>query len=581
MLQIVTKMYFRPGVELYTRVHRDVLYTNRYFLSQEPLQLPIAELAPATGIDSVSTVTVSATEHLETELEDGTRSNHVSTGGNELIDDLADVLSFALDSVFHRDADTVRRLVVERNPDSSTTAASKIFENTFDPARFVGEDEFEGLKRFLERLLSLRRESFEAAMRAIRRIVRAMQWASADQTVSYVHLVAALESLGEGVEADPFPWRDFDSRKRRLIEPTLEGLEPDAAELVKEAILEAERAGARRRFIAIVKENLHPSYFHEEAAERKRSLRGPDLERALKTAYDVRSESVHALEELPREVVLLGERADTAYANDFGMMLSLQGLARLARHVVSNYIFSAPVGVDKDFDWRGAVPGIVQMRAAPQYWAWNAAGFNHESAAARLAACIEWMIEVAAGRLDGVSDLAEVREAIEKTIGGLAEGEAKLSMVALYALWDQITGPQGFRPASVELIATHAGLLEVPSVQAFAVFTMLGEPIEWSAEQWAELAARRRAERAGKGHQPMPPSIDAALQAEAALQSAAAGRKEEAVMLAANAVEEMPGDSQLISLESHLRDETTPELDLDALLLSTEPSSVTKAGLAT
>ena len=32
---------------------------------------------------------------------------------------------------------------------------------------FVGEDEFEGLKRFLERLLSLRRENFEAAMRAI------------------------------------------------------------------------------------------------------------------------------------------------------------------------------------------------------------------------------------------------------------------------------------------------------------------------------------------------------------------------------------------------------------------------------
>ena len=109
-------MYFRPGVELYSRVHREVLYTNRYLLREEPLQLSVAELAGASGIEPVSTVTVSATEFLEAELEDGTHSTHVATSGTELIDDLADVLSFALDSVFHRDADTVRRLVTAEDP---------------------------------------------------------------------------------------------------------------------------------------------------------------------------------------------------------------------------------------------------------------------------------------------------------------------------------------------------------------------------------------------------------------------------------------------------------------------------------
>ena len=280
------------------------------------------------------------------------------------------------------------------------------------------------MKEFLDRLLSLRRESFEAAMRAIRRIVRAMQWASADQTVSYVHLVAALEFLAGDVEVDAFPWRDFDSRKRRLIDPALRDLDPESAERVRKAIIEAERAGSRRRFIAFVRQNLRPSYFRVEAAGRKQPLRGPDLERALKTAYDVRSESVHALEELPREVIVLGTGADTTYANDFGTMLSLQGLASLARHVVTTYISGAPVGVDGDFDWRASLPGIVQMRAAPKYWAWNAASLDHETAGARLSACLEWLIEVMAGRVDAVNDLAEVRET-EATIGGLARGKGE------------------------------------------------------------------------------------------------------------------------------------------------------------
>jgi len=37
------------------------------------------------------------------------------------------------------------------------------------------------------------------------------------------------------VEVDRFPWRDFDSRKRRLIDPALEDLDPEATERVRGA----------------------------------------------------------------------------------------------------------------------------------------------------------------------------------------------------------------------------------------------------------------------------------------------------------------------------------------------------------
>ncbi len=58
VLQIVTKMYFRENVPLHSTVHRSVLYTNRWFLPMGTvLDLPVGQLAPSTGSQSVSTVT--------------------------------------------------------------------------------------------------------------------------------------------------------------------------------------------------------------------------------------------------------------------------------------------------------------------------------------------------------------------------------------------------------------------------------------------------------------------------------------------------------------------------------------------
>src|SRR4051795_12934551 len=101
-------MYFRQGVPLHSTVHRKVLYTNRGFLRAGLVDLPLGELAPSTGIAPVSTVTLSVTEHLEAEHPDGKRSVLVATGGIDLVDALADVLSFGLNSVFSRDGDLVR-----------------------------------------------------------------------------------------------------------------------------------------------------------------------------------------------------------------------------------------------------------------------------------------------------------------------------------------------------------------------------------------------------------------------------------------------------------------------------------------
>ncbi len=131
----------------------------------------------------------------------------------------------------------------------------------------------------MERLLALRRGHFERVMRAIRRIVRATQRAVDDPTVAYVDFVTALEALSAGSEGATLGWDRLDGRKRTLIDTALKGVDDDAAGRVRGAVLEAERAGAKHRFVTFVLEHVSPAFFRHEASEAVGPVRGADLER--------------------------------------------------------------------------------------------------------------------------------------------------------------------------------------------------------------------------------------------------------------------------------------------------------------
>lgn len=185
----------------------------------------------------------------------------------------------------------------------------------------------------MAKLIALERPHFEAAMRAIRRVVRATQRALADPTLAYVDFVAAVESLSQGVKPPASTWDRMEGRKRGLIDDALVGAPPEVAERVREASIEAERLGFMSRFVALVLDHVSPGYFRGEAVGVLRPIRGADLERALKQAYLVRSLNVHELMDLPPEAWVLGDQADTVAPPKLGTMLSLEGMARLApRH---------------------------------------------------------------------------------------------------------------------------------------------------------------------------------------------------------------------------------------------------------
>ncbi len=565
VLQVVTKKYFREGVPLHTTEHRRVLYCNRHVVTGEAIDLPVGSLqASASWSASPFAFTATVVERLEAEEPDGSDSILIATSGNELIDDLANVLSFRTNSLFSRDVDLVRRLVSPPNAREGGSAGA-LFKNTFDAERFLPDAEIDELRNFMIALLDLRRGPYESVMRAIRRIVRATQRAVDDPTLAYVDLVAALESLAVSPDEPP-SWERLDERKGKLIDKALQGADEDVAERVRTAVLEAEHAGARWRFEKFVLDQIGREYFREQAAGQLRPMRGPDVVRALNQAYRIRSRSVHSLDELPEHVTALNDQADTTWAPTYGVMFSLQGLARLARHVIGNVVARAPRGVDESFDWRTAVPGRLEMMLAPQYWLWQAGGFAHDSADRYFGGFADHVLGLMADEGKGLPPMDKVLDRIEELVRGTQPGPAKTAMVGLYCAWHGVVQPDLQRPNAQAFIDAHGQALAEPSMVAFVTGLLCNQLPEWTDDQWRALGQVRRAERARASQLSLAARFDAALQAVISEKLHFSGQADDALRFAGYAIEELPGEQLLLGWEAALRDGAADELDITRVL---------------
>ncbi|GJO27410.1 hypothetical protein NJB1507_33310 [Mycobacterium marinum] len=568
MLQISAGRFFRPGVDINERLHRRTVYSNAWFPYRESVDLPVGTIIGSTERARVSTLMLEAMDRLEAQTWDGRAEFLVATGGDELIDDIAYVATFVLNRTFSRNHDQVHRLVPAEGVPSRRHTAASLFPRLFEPAQVIQEAEWDSLKVFMTNLIALQREDFARVMRVIRNTVDATRTALDDPTGAYTDIVAALESLGDDSLTTPTTWDRYDSAKRKIIDAALKGADADVAARMRAAILEADRVGLKRRFVASTLARVSRAYYREEAVNNLRPPRAAELERMLSIAYDIRSRRSHVLQDLGDEAWVFTDGAETTFEATFERILTLAGLWRLTRHVVRRFVADAPRAQPEPWDYRGALPGQFQARLAPQYWIGQAEAFDVESAPQWFNGVAEAMISWLSGLNEDGFNLTGVIEKIEQLVPRLPDGEVKTTMVALHVLWHAWLRPEDHRTSAADFIEHYGGCLDLPTPMAFTVGVLSNRrPPEWTPDEWAKMAASRHAARCKGKESPLPATIDTFIQLEAADQLEVAGRHEEAVVFAANAVEEFPGNADLMAWEQRLLSgDHNPDFDLQRFL---------------
>lgn len=568
MLQIVTGMYFRD-VELRERKHRGVFYTNGTTLHADDIELPIGRFLFTSSITPVAPVTVEAIERLEAVRPDGKSDPHVSTGGAELLNDAATVFAFSLNLTCSRNLSLVERVVPRSLTPGAYRHPSNILRRTFDPQLVISDAEVERARQFCSKLLASNRRYFEAALRAIKRVVDATYVVSDDPGLAYTLFVTALESLAQ-ISTSPEEarsWDMYEPEKRKIIDAATTDLTQEQSQRVRDAVLAIDQMSLGRRFREFVLDHVQPAFYRTEAADAARPIRVHELPNALTVAYKLRSRNVHALQVLAPELWVITDRSDTIRFED-SWVLSLEGLNRLCRHVIRTFVERAPTDIDREFNYRDHLPGIVRVPLAAQHWIDNSEGFTAGEAPRFLTGFLELLLPVMAEEDGaGVVDMTGVLEKIERALPGEQRLEVRQPMVAIYLLWHTFLKTEHHRPRSDRVIERFAADLEAPSMAAFAVRLLTGrEEMDWTDDELSGLVeSRRRDLQRGRGLK-LPDRFDATL-----LLCLAQRRWEqapgEAQALIAEAVESLPGDAGLMDIEREALSGQSPDIDLLGFLL--------------
>jgi len=571
MLQIITGKFYPPG-ERYETLHRAVFYTNYRDMRGTKLETPVGVLLPSTGMQSLASFTCEMIEkqpkHPDGKLRPGLL---IATGGHELLNDFAAVISFVLNVTCSPDESLVRRLLATERPSLNVEAVpSKFIQRTFDKEIFSKDSEAEALSAFITQLVGLERKRFDGAMRAIRRFVTGTHRIADELSLAYALFVMSIESLAQEFDGHVAEWADYDQSKRVKIDAALSDAAPEVVTKVHDAILSNEHVALSRRFRDFAMDHIEPSFFREEAAPAHGPLSRTDLAIALQQAYSIRSGYVHSLKPVPPQLAMQG--FPEAMEIDGRATLTFAGLSRVARHIITRFVKRGIIVEKEEFNYRLAIPGIVSMPLDPQYWIANANGFTHELGPSRLTAFLgQWTSAVLLNSPNAkFTDIRPLLEKIEEIVPGLRKPSQRLPMTTMYLLFHQILPPDQHLPKFQEFMDRYKDDFVQPSVESFAAHFLTGQNPDWNLDQYEELHAayfksRRTAKVTNLGRM-----IEAAFSLHVAELNRVAGNDDRSRKLVAFAVEAYPGHAALRAFEAAIG-ESVPEIDWEKILLPPKP----------
>lgn len=563
MLQIITGKFFTCD-ELHETLQRAVIYTNYNLII--PIETACGSLLPASGRGEVTETVYEVNQRLEARFKSGEPSILVATGVEYLAQDFAAIVSFISSATFSTDRELVRRLTQMRNaplgvPSTPNRYVGRVFDSSVD---FSVEDSAR-LQSFIRELVGLERTDYKRVMRAIRRYITGLHRVGDDLTLAYTLLVASIESLAQDFDQFQPVWADYAREKRGAIDKALEHAPKAVADAVRNAILSIEHVAISRRFREFAIAHVDPSFYREEAVGRQNPVRCGDLQSCLKDAYEIRSKAVHVLLELPAQLTLIPSTQDTVRLEG-RPLLTLQGLAHLARHIILTYVARAPKVETEEYDYFPDIPGQVEMPLAEEYWIWNPAGFNHETSWQYLNAFVRRLSSAfAVGPSATLPGLGQVLEEVEKQVPGLSPSRRR-SMVALYILFNEYVSSDQRRPEYGEFFATYAADFDSPSIESLLLHTIFGKDTGWTVEQVEEVRNSYLEQRHWKKGLTFGLLLDAAITLSLAEMHRAAGNDMRAHELIAAAVEDTPGHTALWEFEKAC-DANMPPINWRSILL--------------
>jgi hypothetical protein len=550
MLQICSGKLFKNTVE-YRNKLRGVIYTNLQFGfgGEERLDTEAGSLLSTSNLGQSNAIVYEIEELIESTGQG--KGIFVSHGVDPYILDFSTIISFKLNCTASPSYTLTDRLLSNQKGVSTHTIPSKVVKRFFDKDIFCTEDDGEDLRQFVKQLSGLERRTYLGVMRAIRTYVTGMQRIADDFELAYTLLVASIESLAQDFDGHKSSWDSYDQNKRRLIDKALSRANNEVSESVRTAILDIEHTSLGRRFRDFSIKHLKPSYFREDAVGVVHPISKHDFPKALANAYQARSQYIHNLRTLPSQLTNTNEYSDSTKI-DNKTWLTIQGLSRLARHVITEFVHRQVIVDKEEYDYSLERSGIIRAKMAPQYWI-GKTELYHGSGSQKLEGFLSQIAALMSGIKGAiVTDLRELLSVVEKSIHELKK-EDRLPYIALYFIFNWVVSEKEQTENAIDFQGKCEIDLMSPSSESLLVNTLFNITPNWNLTEYKQTLTRYFEKRDNKFSFRAPMLLEAGMILSLAESYRVNGELSTAVDLVSMAVENCPGHEELIKFEQEFK----------------------------
>lgn len=469
------------------------------------------------------------------------------------MEDFAAIVSFALNVICTPNYELAARLVGTRSGIQTESTPSLHVRRVFDNQVWCQSEDIDHLVQFVEDLIALERKYYLAAMRAIRTYVNGLHRLADDLALAYTLMVASIESLAHNFDGHRAKWEDYEDKKRKTIDKALACADEKTVARVRNAVLENEHVALSRRFRDFAIDHITSSFFREEADAKDHPIRKADLLGALKEAYNTRSKYIHSLREPPPTLGLgIGDYSETR-SIDRVTILTFQGLARLTRCVITEFIRRQPKVETENYDYGRDRHGIIQVPLtdfAPQYWIHQVDDLTVDSGRSRFEGFLSQVVSCL--RKEDNASVTDIREMLSESAKRLPNmnQEQRRPFLALYVLFNKFTP----RDMQLNMKSARKYIEEIkdPSSEAMLVNLLLNETPNWTLDKHEKVYREYLRSQGKKNGLKAPPSLVAGCALEIAERFRASGNVDRAKELITSAVENYPGHEPLYILERTL-----------------------------
>jgi hypothetical protein len=412
-----------------------VIYTNLRIIGEKRIETAAGSILPTSYLNNSLAIIYEFTEKMEKQkVGPGVLVSHCI---EPYISDFSAIVSFALNCIATPDHDLANRLKSNQRGLSTPAPPKNIVSRFFDSEIILKPDEESQLVKLVKHLIGLERTYYLGVMRAIKTYVTGMHRIADDLELAYTLIVASIESLAQDFDSHKSTWDDLDPRKRKILDEALKAAEIDTAKEVRSAILEIENTSLSKRFKSFAIQNISSSFFREEAEGLSSPIARSDLLSGLNQAYIARSKYIHNLQELPK-LLTLGNLSSETIRIDNRTWFTLQGISRLARHAITEFIFKQPTIGNEIYDYSLERSGIVMAPMAPQYWVGNVDNITRDSGSKRLEGFLQQFSQHLLRPADStITDLLPVLGVVESQLPQMKKDE-RLPFVTLYLLFNSL-----------------------------------------------------------------------------------------------------------------------------------------------